>query len=176
MRIRLALAAALAVLVAPAQARIDTAAPNALALSGSITVATTPDRAYAAIGQVSEWWNDDFAVSGSTNNMFLSMSAGACLCEVWAGGSVRHGTVVSLIKDQEISIDVAVGPLRNRTVKGVLTFTLKPVAPGTAIAMTYKVSGDSTSQLDTLAPAVDAALTEQLGSLAALIAQNELTP
>lgn len=157
-----------------AQARVDSSSADAMILSGERVVSATPERVFAALGQIERWWSDDHSYSGNAANLRMPLEAGACFCERWPAGSVRHGTVVMVMPNRQVRVDAALGPLQELGATGVLTFSLKPTAAGTQIALTYRVSGDGTSALTRLAPAVNTVLDEQLGRLATLVEQGEL--
>ncbi len=57
------------------------------------------------------------------------------------------------------------GPLQAEALTGTLTWSFKEVAGGTEVTQNYTVSGRARTSLETLAPAVDRMLAEQLESL-----------
>jgi uncharacterized protein YndB with AHSA1/START domain len=164
-------AAALAVFfaAAPARAEIVSATPNGFLLQAEAEVATTPDRAWRALGQIGRWWNGAHTYSGEGRRMQIDLRAGGCWCERWGDGqSVEHGRVVLVMEHEGVRtlrLDAPLGPLQELAVNGALTFTVAPHANGAKITMTYRVSGDSALGLDQMAPLVDGVLMEQFGRL-----------
>ena len=65
-----------------------------------------------------------------------------------------------------LRINGALGPLQEMAVTGVLTIKLEPDSGTTRATVTYRVSGDTSHQLDKLAPIVNDVLNLQFGSLA----------
>ena len=64
-----------------------------------------------------------------------------------------------------LRIRADLGPLQERAVNAVLTFTVAPHASGAKITMSYRASGDPSLNLAELAPLVDMVLMEQFGRL-----------
>jgi len=155
-------------IAAPAQAEVASSAAGGFLLRAETEVATTPERAWRALGQVGRWWNDEHTYSGDGARMQVDLRAGGCWCERWEGQSVEHGRVL-LIMEREgvrtLRFAAPLGPLQEMAVNGVLTFTVAPHANGAKITMTYRVSGDPSLNLDQLAPLVDNVLMEQFGRL-----------
>ncbi len=60
------------------------------------------------------------------------------------------------------------GPLQEMGVSGVLTFTVAPHPNGAKVTMTYRVTGDTSLNLNTIAAPVDNVLMEQFGRLTSL--------
>ena len=163
-------AAAFAVLLAaaPAQAEVASATPNGFLIRAEAEVATTPERAWRAVGQVGRWWNGEHTYSGDGRRMQVDLRAGGCWCERWDGQFVEHGRVILLMEHEGVRtlrFNTALGPLQDMAVNGALTFTVSPHANGAKITMTYRVSGDPALNLDQMAPLVDMVLMEQFGRL-----------
>jgi hypothetical protein len=99
----------------------------------------------------------------------LDAKAGGCWCEIWSGGEVEHGRVLTVMPKQTLRVDGAFGPLQDLGVSAAMTFTLSDgSAPGkTRLTLDYKVVGSSLSGLDKLAPLVDQVLAEQVKGFAA---------
>lgn len=154
---------------ASARAEVASATPSAFLIRAETEVATTPERAWRALGQVGRWWNDEHTYSGDGSRLRVDLRAGGCWCEHWGNGqSVEHGRVVLLMEHEgvrTIRFNTALGPLQELAVNGALTFTVAPHANGAKITMTYRVSGDPALNLDQMAPLVDMVLMEQFGRL-----------
>lgn len=163
-------AAAFAALFAAAPARADvaSASPNGFLIQAEAEVATTPERAWRAVGQVGRWWNGAHTYSGNSRNLQVDLRAGGCWCERWDGQSVEHGRVLMVMEQEDVRTvryAAPLGPLQHMAVNAVLTFTVSPHANGAKITMTYRVSGDPGLTLDQLAAPVDGVLMEQFGRL-----------
>jgi uncharacterized protein YndB with AHSA1/START domain len=168
-RARAAAAAALALAAAglPFSAHAE---PTAVSATGFVAtfhhaLKSPPARVFDALGHVERWWNPEHSYSGDAANLSLGLEAGACFCERWAGGSVQHGRVVMAMRDRQLRIDGAFGPLQSLAVNAVLTFTIKAVDGHAVLDTTYRVGGPPDAGLDKLAPAVDAMIGEQVGRL-----------
>jgi uncharacterized protein YndB with AHSA1/START domain len=154
---------------APAWAEVASATPNGFLLQAEAEVATTPERAWRAVGQIGRWWNGAHTYSGEGRRMQIDLRAGGCWCERWGDGqSVEHGRVVLVMEHEGVRtlrVNAPLGPLQEMAVNGALTFTVAPHANGAKITMTYRVSGDPALGLDQMAPLVDGVLVEQFGRL-----------
>lgn len=159
-----------AVVAAPlARADVTTASPGGFLIEAEAATTATPEQAWRALSQLGRWWNGEHTYSGDARRLRLDLQAGGCWCERWGSGqSVEHGRVV-LVMEREgvrtVRFAAALGPLQELAVDGALTFTIAPHANGAKITMTYRVSGDSSAQLDQLAPLVDMVMMEQFGRL-----------
>lgn len=161
-----------AAMMGAAAARAETSAvtPAGFVVRIHRDVSATPHKVYATIAQIGKWWNSEHTWSGNAANMSLDLSAGGCFCERWGGGnSVMHGQVIYVQQDAVLSLQSSLGPLQQRAVNGILTFTTKAVEGRTALDLSYKVVGNADSGLDKLAPVVEKVLDEQLTRLASLI-------
>ncbi len=163
-----ALSAALAA-APPARADVTAASPGGFMIEAEAQTTATPERAWRALSQLGRWWNGEHTYSGDARRMRLDPRAGGCWCETWGNGqSVEHGRVVLVMERdgvRTVRLAAALGPLQELAVDGALTFTIAPHADGAKITMTYRVSGDSSAQLDQLAPLVDMVMMEQFGRL-----------
>jgi len=153
----------------PAQAEVAASSPGGFLIQAEAEVATTPDQAWRALGQIDRWWNSEHTYSGDSRRMEVDLRAGGCWCERWGNGqSVEHGRVL-LIMEREgvrtLRFDAPLGPLQDLAVNGVLTFTVAPHPNGAKITVTYRVAGDPALSLDRMAPLVDMVIVEQFGRL-----------
>jgi hypothetical protein len=87
------------------------------------------------------------------------------LREIKNGGSVQHLTVVYAAPGVGLRLRGALGPLQAEGVDGALSWTLKPVQDGTAVALDYVVGGYIRGGIEQWAPRVDRVLDEQLQNL-----------
>ena len=149
--------------IAPAYADVTAKAPDGFIIQIKGEVALDRDGAWTRLLNIGGWWNGSHTYSGDAANMKLDAMAGGCWCELWAGGEVEHGRVVTVMPMSVVRLDSALGPLQDLGVSGALTLTLSEGAAGrTAITLDYKVSGSSLSKLDGLADPVNQVLTEQV--------------
>jgi uncharacterized protein YndB with AHSA1/START domain len=152
-----------------ASADVVNAGPAGFEVKETVHVASTPDKVYAALLTPARWWNSDHTFSGSAANLTLDARAGGCWCESLPdGGSVQHMTVVYMAPGKVLRLRGALGPLQSLAVDGVMTWTLKSLAGGSDIVLSYAVSGYSAQGFDSLSKAVDQVLAEQVASLAKL--------
>ena len=142
-------------LAGAARAEVRASSPDAFHVSFTESVNAAPSAVYAAIGQVERWWDGSHTYSGSAANLSIAMQPGGCWCERWPNGAVEHARVLTLMKDQAVRFEGALGPLQNLGVSAVLTFVLQPEASGTTLMVGYRVNGSSASGLDKLATPVD---------------------
>jgi uncharacterized protein YndB with AHSA1/START domain len=150
-------------------ADVTSASPQSFLVTVTRDVSASPHQVYDGIGHIGQWWSSEHTWSGKAENLSLDMSAGGCFCEQWSGGSVLHGQVIAAKHDEMLRLQTSLGPLQALAVNGILTFSLKAIEGKTTLALSYRVSGNADSALDTLAAPVDGVLTEQVSRLANLI-------
>lgn len=144
------------------------------------TVAASPEAAWDVLLSPADWWSGEHSFSGDAENFILDARAGGCFCEMLPAGdgrpepgSVRHLEVIFLDPGKAMRLTGALGPLQSEPLNGVLTITFKPVDGETRILFEYAVGGPSRFDPQTIAPAVDAVIGEQLERLAALLGQGK---
>jgi uncharacterized protein YndB with AHSA1/START domain len=150
---------------APAGAEVKNATADGFSVEHQAQVAASPQKVYAALGQIGQWWNDEHTFSGKARNLSLQLQAGGCFCERWRDGSVEHGRVLYARNGQVLRLQSALGPLQDLAITGILAFTLEAKESGTAVLLSYRVHGPSGQQLDKLAPVVDGVLGDQFARL-----------
>ena len=174
----LRLALLLVVAAEPAVAEVRSATSDSFVIVHSRRVNAAPAQVYALLPAVDRWWSSEHTYSGNAANLSLKAEAGSCFCERWNDGSVEHGRVIMVIRDQLLRMQTALGPLQSRAVTGVLTIQLKPEDAGknaTLLTLTYAVNGAGASALDKAAPAVNDVLAEQFARLTRLIETGNAT-
>jgi hypothetical protein len=99
--------------------------------------------------------------------MSVDAVAGGCWCEMWSGGEVEHGRVVTMMTNQVLRFQTALGPLQSTGVNAVMSFTLSegPSPSTTGVTMDYSVIGSSLTNLAPMAAPVDGVLQEQFDRL-----------
>jgi uncharacterized protein YndB with AHSA1/START domain len=141
---------------------------NAFSIESTVSSSAPPNVVYRALGNVAGWWDPEHSWSGSAKNLSLHLQAGGCFCEKLAdGGSVEHGRVIYAQPGVMVRLNAPLGPLQGMPVTAVLTYKLAPEGSGTAITMTFRVSGAMTMGSAKLAPIVDQVMNVQLGRLKA---------
>ncbi len=127
-----------------------------------IMVPLDTNASYQLLGKPAQWWSSAHTWSGDARNMQLQLKAGGCFCEIWKGNSVVHAQVIHARPGSLLKLQGALGPLQDMAVVAVLTYQLKKEAAGTKLEMTYRVNGNASHQLVSLAGAVDKVLGEQM--------------
>lgn len=157
----LALAAVL--VVSPANAEVVDAAPDGFTSRNSAIIAHPPAKVWAALIQWDRWWSPAHSYSGTF--VKLEPRAGGDLREDWDGKSVLHATVANFQPPSLLRLNGGFGPLQSLPVNAVLDFALKAEGTETRITMTYRVAGNASAKLDTLAAPVDAVMTQGFNRL-----------
>jgi len=149
-----------------AAAEVKESAADGFLVTIAATTPATPAKVYAALVQPQSWWSDEHTWSGKAANLTLKPEAGGCFCERWSEGSAEHGRVIMALPEKLLRLDGALGPLQEFSLKGTLSFWLKPGEKGgTELSVEYRVNGASSSGLDTFAPNVDDVIATQVGRL-----------
>ncbi|RAO76395.1 SRPBCC family protein [Dyella jiangningensis] len=164
------------VLPTAARAEVKEASADHLLIVDARIVHAPPDKVYAALIDVGQWWDSQHTYSGHAANLGIESSAGGCFCERWGTQSVAHGRVIWANPGHLLRLDTALGPLQSMAVGGVMTFTLKPADSGTALQFEYRVNGSGSSGLDKLAPNVDGMLMAQLQRLQRYVESGKAPP
>jgi len=163
--------AATLTLTGAARAEVTQRTDTSFQVVQAVEVAAPPARAYAALGEVGGWWDDEHTYSGRAANMTLALRPGGCFCETLAGGGgVEHGRVILAVPSSLLRLDSALGPLQGAGVSAVLTFEIKPKAKGSQITATYNVGGYNPAGVKQWADGVDQVVGNQVTRLARYIA------
>ena len=158
----------LALLAAPASAKIVAADGHGFALHQSVDVAAPPARTWAALIRVQDWWSKDHTYSGKADRLSLDPRPGGCFCErLDGGGGVEHMRVALIQPGAHLVLTGGLGPLLYEGTAGVLDLTVAKAPGGSRITMDYRVAGFGRDNGSDLAPKVDAVLAEQLKRLVA---------
>ncbi len=168
-RIAGALAIGVAITCAAAYADITDSASNGFSINHKVVIAADRLPVYqAAINDVGQWWNDDHTMSGNAGNLYIEPRMLGCFCEkLGDGGGVVHLTVTFVNPGVMLRLTGGLGPLGLMGVNGNMTWEFTDAEDGTMVSLTYSVGGYMAGGLDSVAPAVDAVLLEQLVSLRA---------
>ncbi|MEZ5956828.1 MAG: hypothetical protein R3C27_06420 [Hyphomonadaceae bacterium] len=169
MRLLVAVVLAAAAFITPARAEVAASSASSFVIQAEAELAASPERVWRDIARIDRWWSSEHTYSGDAARLRLDARAGGCWCERWGSGqSVEHMRVVAVMEHEGVRTLRAVGglgPLQEMGATGVLTFNVAPHSNGAKLTMTYRVTGDSSLGLDTIAPFVDNVLMEQFGRL-----------
>lgn len=128
------------------------------------TIGAPPGKVWDVLMRPARWWAADHTWSHDAKN--LSIDPSGCFCERLKRGEVRHMTVVYAEEASQLRLFGALGPLQFTGASGHLVITLKPVAGGTDVAMSYDVGGYVKGGLsENFADPIDRVLGEQLARL-----------
>jgi hypothetical protein len=153
-----------------AAAEVVTVAANGFEVRETAHTAAPSDKVYAALLLPAHWWSSDHTFSGSAANLVLDAHAGGCWCETLPdGGSVEHLRVVYVSPGKILRLRGALGPFQGLAVDGVMTLSVKSVADGTDISLTYAIGGYAKDGFDGLSKAADGVLGEQVERLKKLV-------
>ena len=173
---------ALALLAAPASAKIVAADSHGFALHQSVEVAVPPARAWAALVRVQDWWSKDHTYSGKAERLSLDPRPGGCFCERLDGGG-GGGTITAAprptidlprrapARRSRTVLTGGLGPLLLEGTAGVMNITIAKTPGGARITLDYRVAGFGRANGSDLAPGVDQVIAEQLKRLAAAAAR-----
>ena len=120
------IAAALSLAAGAAHAEVAERTDAGFRTRNVVEIAATPQRVYAALGEIGRWWDDAHTYSGKAANMSIRLEPGACFCEALpGGGGVRHGVVALAWPDQgTLRLEAVLGPLQDEGAAGALTFVI----------------------------------------------------
>jgi uncharacterized protein YndB with AHSA1/START domain len=161
----IAVAVVLSLCAAGAQAEVKEATADHFLIQDSRVIHAPPDKVYAALTDVSLWWNGEHTNSGDASHLSLKAEAGGCFCERWDNQSVEHARVVLAAPARALRLDGALGPMQSMAVASVMTFALKPAPDGTTLQFEYRVNGSSASALDQIGPIANQVMMDQLQRL-----------
>ena len=151
---------------APASAAVEAVNADGFVVRHEITVPVDRKRAFSAMVHPERWWSDAHTWSGSAANLSLDARAGGCWCERWAQGEAEHGVVIRVVRDENLRVRAAFGPLQEMALNGVFDLALSDAeGGGTRIVATFRVNGPASAQLDKLAAPVDGVIGEQVERL-----------
>ena len=154
----------------PAAAEVVSADAHGFEIRHSANFVVPQPLAFAAIGDVQNWWSKDHTYSGNAGNLTLETRPGGCFCERFDGGGIEHMRVTYVQAGERITLTGALGPLLFEAVSGVMDIQVDRIAGGSRITMTYRAAGFARGNGAALAPAVDRVLGEQMKRLRAYAA------
>jgi hypothetical protein len=146
-----------------ANAEVVGVAGNGFEIRETAHSAASSDKVYAALLLPAHWWSSDHTFSGSAANLVLDARAGGCWCETLpGGGSVEHLRVVYVLPGKTLRLRGALGPFQGLAVDGVMTWSVKSVADGTDVSVTYSIGGYAKDGFDQWSKMSDRMLAEQM--------------
>jgi uncharacterized protein YndB with AHSA1/START domain len=153
-------------LATPATAAVVDSQPNGFAVREEAQIAAPPDKVYAAIGRIGDWWSSDHTWSRDAKNLSLELRAGGCQCErLKDGGTAHHMTVLMAQPGVSLLLEGALGPHSGMGGTGHMTYDLTPKDGGTTLVVSYVFGGYVEGGLDKLAGPVDGVLGAQVERL-----------
>lgn len=165
MKTHVAAAFALTLAAGPAAAELTQSDATAFVSTHRLVIAAAPEKVWDTIARPALWWNKDHTYSGDSANISWDTRPGGCWCEKLDGGAVEHGRTLYAVRGKALRLSGAFGPLQSGAVTATMTFALKPEGAGTALTITYVVSGYHPSGLPNFATAVDGVLAAQMPGL-----------
>lgn len=158
-------AIALAILVAPAAAEAEVvgAASNGFEIRHAIQIVMPTERTFDAFTRVSQWWNKAHTYSGDSANLSLSPQPGGCFCErLPNGGGIEHLRVTYVVPGEQLVLTGSLGPLLYEATSGVMVVQVERIAGGSRLTLNYKAAGFANGGAEKLAPLVDQVLGDQV--------------
>jgi hypothetical protein len=145
-------------------AEVLAVSPQGFSLKIQTQTKAAPTIAYDAFAHIGQWWHPDHSYSGDAGNLSLQLTPGGAFLETLpSGGFVKHMELVYADPGKEIRLLGGLGPLQSMGLVGALSVSFEPGEQGgTAITMTYNVSGYTPGGLEGLAPIVDRVQREQM--------------
>ena len=154
-------------LVFAAHAEVVEATPDHYLLNHEAVSVLSHHDMWERLTSPSLWWNPDHTYSGDSANLTLELHAGGLWREDWADGSVAHGTVLSVSNGRQLRLAAPFGPLQEMAVETIWTITVVAEGEGSRVTFVEFTSGNASSNLDEIAPAVDFVKGEALRRLVA---------
>lgn len=162
---------ALSIWAAPSNAAVVAAGEHGFEVQHSINLVVPQDQAFAAFGQVGQWWDNQHTYSGDAKRMSLQLRPGGCFCEpLDGGGGVEHMRVAYLQPGERVVLTGSLGPLLYEATSGVMDVKVERIAGGSRITMNYRAAGFAKGGAAAMAPLVDQVLGEQMKRLRAYAA------
>jgi len=152
-----------ALIASPAAAEVVSAEPHGFEIQHVVNLVMPQPKAFAAFGQVGQWWSKDHTYSGDAARMSLQLRPGGCLCETFEdGGGIEHLLVTYIKPGEQVVLTGSLGPLLYQATAGVMDVKFERIAGGSRVTMNYRVAGFATGGAEKLAPLVDQVLGEQM--------------
>jgi uncharacterized protein YndB with AHSA1/START domain len=159
-----------------ASAEVADSAENGFMVKNEAVIAASPDKVYATLLHIGNWWDPEHTYSGDSRNMSIDARPGGCFCErLPHGGGVQHMTIVYLSPGKVLRMSGALGPLQRLGVAGSLDWKMNATDGGTRLELSYTVGGYRSGGLRELAAPVDSVLRGQLLRLKSFVETGHAT-
>lgn len=156
----------LLLVAAPAAAEVVSAGPNGFEVRHSVNLVIPQQKAFAAFGQVQDWWSKDHTYSGDASRMSLQLRPGGCFCErLDEDGGIEHMRVTYVQPGERAVLTGSLGPLLYEATTGVMDVKVERIAGGSRITMNYRAAGFAKGGAAEMAPIVDKVLGDQMKRL-----------
>ena len=147
----------------PAAAEVVSVEPHGFEVQHVVNLVIPQPKAFAAFGQVAQWWSKDHTYSGDAARLSLQMRPGGCFCETLdGGGGIEHLRVAYIQPGERVVLTGSLGPLLYEATTGVMDVKVERIAGGSRVTMNYRAAGFANGNAEKLAPAVDQVLGEQM--------------
>ena len=147
----------------PATASVISAGEHGFEVQNSVNLVIPQEQAFAAFGQVGQWWNKEHTYSGDAARMSLQLRAGGCFCEpLENGGGIEHMRVTYVQPGERVVLTGSLGPLLYEATSGVMDVKFERIAGGSRVTMNYRAAGFANGGAAAMAPLVDQVLAEQM--------------
>jgi hypothetical protein len=162
-----AIACILISLTSSLRAEVIDSDSNGFTVRHTMSVAAAKAVVYdAAVQKVGGWWSGDHTVSGNASNMSIDARPLGCFCEsLGDNGGVVHMIVTFVSPEVMIRFTGGLGPLGLMGVEGNMTWEFAAEGEVTNVTLNYAVGGHLAGGFESVAPAVDDVLVEQMTRL-----------
>ena len=151
------------VMASPASASVINAGEHGFEVQNSVNLVIPQEQAFAAFGQVGQWWNKEHTYSGDANRMSLQLRPGGCFCEpLDGGGGIEHMRVTYVQPGERVVLTGSLGPLLYEATSGGMDVKVERIAGGSRVTMNYRAAGFAKGGAAAMAPLVDQVLGDQL--------------
>ena len=153
----------LSMMAAPTSAAVVSAGEHGFEIQHSVNLVVPQAHAFAAFGQVGQWWGKDHTYSGDAARMTMQLRPGGCFCEMLeGGGGIEHMRVTYLQPGERVVMTGSLGPLLYEATAGVMDVKVERIAGGSRVTMNYRAAGFAKGGAAAMAPLVDQVLGEQM--------------
>ena len=147
----------------PGSAAVLSAGDHGFEVQHSVNLVVSQPEAFAAFGQVGQWWNSEHTYSGDSKRMSLQLRAGGCFCEpLDNGGGIEHMRVTFVQPGERVVLTGSLGPLLYEATSGVMDVKVERIAGGSRVTMNYRAAGFAKGGAAAMAPIVDQVLGDQM--------------
>ena len=147
----------------PVHGSVVAAGDHGFEIQNSVNLVVPQQQAFAALGDVDQWWNKEHTYSGGTERLTLALRPGGCFCETLeGGGGIEHMRVSFIQPGERIVMTGSLGPLLYEATAGVMDIKVERIAGGSRVTMNYRAAGFANGGAAAMAPLVDQVLADQL--------------